>query len=281
MKLKKIRNALKSLITALHQESQLRKQTPKNNQVPVIVSLTSIPSRLGFVHHAINSLLLQTLTPEKIVLWLHSSLKTKIPSKLVNLQNDIFEIRFTHLDSPHVKLVPALTAFPDNIIVTADDDQMYPNNWLELLYNEHLDHQDKIITNRCNMIAYDDDSNTLPYKDWYRNIPNGTDSLAIMPAGYGGVLYPPNSLHDDTTNSELYLALAPKADDLWFKAMSYLKGTVCRKTSTPSELPTPVLGTRKETLASVNVKQDHNRVQWNAITEHYHFKTPNPPIKYK
>ena len=31
----------------------------------------------------------------------------------------------------HTKLVPALKAFPNDILVTADDDVFYPVNWFE------------------------------------------------------------------------------------------------------------------------------------------------------
>jgi len=248
------------------------------HQLPVVVSLTSIPSRLEKLHYTIRSLMAQSHRPEKILLWLHSDLKIKIPKPLAILESNLFEIRYNELNSSHLKLVNSLESFPESNIVTCDDDLMYPSNWLQLLYQEHLRYPDQVIANRCNMITYDKDGNTLPYQQWIKKVPPGTSSMAIMPAGYGGVFYPPGALLPETTNHQLYLKLTPKADDLWFKAMSYLNGTLSRKAEFLSRKPIPVLGTQSLTLASLNIKQDKNREQWNALRAHYHFKTPDPEL---
>ena len=62
----------------------------KKEQIPVIASVASIPSRLGIVHLTIRSILNQSVLPKKIILWLHKDLKNKIPSKLKKLEGDIF-----------------------------------------------------------------------------------------------------------------------------------------------------------------------------------------------
>ena len=244
-------------------------------RLPVVVSLTSIPSRLEKLHYTIRSVMAQTHRPDKIVLWLHSDLKIKLPKQLAMLEGDLFEIRYTELNSSHLKLVHSLEAFPESNIVTCDDDLMYPTNWLWLLYQEHLRYPDQVVTNRCNLITYDKGGDTLPYRQWVKDVPPGTSSMAIMPAGYGGVLYPPGALLPETINQALYMQLTPKADDLWFKAMSYLNGTLCRKAEFLSQKPTPVLGTQSLTLASLNIKQDRNREQWDALRAYYDFKTPD------
>jgi hypothetical protein len=42
-----------------------------NNELPVIVSLTTIPSRLQKVHITIRSILTQNPKPKKVVLWIN------------------------------------------------------------------------------------------------------------------------------------------------------------------------------------------------------------------
>ncbi|TCS41920.1 glycosyltransferase family A protein [Reinekea marinisedimentorum] len=245
--------------------------------LPVVISLTSIPSRLPIIHYTIRSVLTQSYRPEKMLLWLNESLRNEIPKRLKELEGDIFEIRFSKLDCPHLKLVETLAEFQQSNIVTCDDDLIYPNDWLELLYNEHKAFPDQIIANTCRYVMYDEQGNTLPYVQWSNNIPYGTSSLAIMPAGYGGVLYPPGSLlTPEVYSSDIYLKLSPKADDLWFKAMSFLNGTVCRRSAVVSERAIPVAGSRKVTLSRANVNQDKNREQWNALRAYYNFKTPCP-----
>ncbi len=57
----------------------------EGNEIPVIVSLTSIPFRLNRLHLVVKSLLIQTNKPKKIILWLDSSLENKIPNNLKRL----------------------------------------------------------------------------------------------------------------------------------------------------------------------------------------------------
>lgn len=241
----------------------------------VVVSLTSIPTRLNQLHYTIKSLLTQSMAPKKIVLWLNDSLKDRLPKSLTRLEGELFEIRYSQMTCSHRKLVHSLEAFPEDVIVTCDDDLIYPSDWLALLWSEHRQYPGLILTNRCNKIRYDVNGRTLPYTQWQKSVEPGSNSMAIMPAGYGGVLYPVGSLYKDVCDSDLFLRLTPTADDLWFKAMSFLKGTQCRRPQKLSAKPIPVPGTRGFTLATQNIKQDKNREQWDALRNYYNFKTPD------
>lgn len=237
--------------------------------IPVIVSLTSIPTRLDTLHLVIRSLLMQTHRAEKILLWLHKDLQQKIPAKLYELFGDIVEIHYVEMSCSHRKLVHALESFPHKIIVTCDDDLMYNTTWLARLYQDHLRFPERIIAHECREIAYDAQGKLLSYSDWKTQTQAGVTSEWMMPIGYGGVLYPPQALHTDVTNAELYLALAPRADDLWFKAMSHLKGTITQRSSQPGNKPIPIAGSQKVSLKHTNVRENGNYQQWQAICDHY------------
>jgi len=242
----------------------------QGKKVPVVVSFTSIRSRLPIVHLTVRSLLRQSVHPQKLVLWLHHDLRSEVPKRLHDLQNDLFEIRYADQTCAHRKLVHALKAFPDTTLVTCDDDLLYAPDWLASLFQEHQRYPNDVIGNECRHIQYDEQGNTLPYSQWHLETcgTSHTDTVAI---GFGGTLYPPNTLHADTSDSELYLKLAPKADDLWFKAMSFLNKTQVRRTTRPPNRPIPVIRSQAEALGNTNIKQDGNRAQWNAIRAHYGF----------
>jgi len=278
---------LKEIIPSLYSEFSIKrtnitdKSLANRIQTDVIVSFTSIPTRLHKLDIVVKSLMLQSYLPKKIVLWLHESLKEKLPKALTDLLEvkvegaPLFAIHYSTLTCSHRKLIHSLERYPNSAILTCDDDSIYPKNWLELLFKEHTQYPDDIICNRCNFISYNSNGETRPYTQWEKKVPNGERSLRIMPAGYAGILYPPNSLKMDIINSELFLKLAPNADDLWFKAMSYLNNTYCRKASILSEKPKTIYGTQKFTLAKENIKLDKNKTQWDAIRSHYKFKTPD------
>lgn len=248
-------------IEMLHAES--------GDEVPVVVSFTSIPSRFHVIHLTVRSVLSGTSRPEKVVLWLHESLKNQVPASLTCLLGRRFEIRYAVIDCPHLKLVESLQAFPEKLIVTCDDDLMYDGEWLGALYKEHLRHPTEIVANECRAIAYDESGEVRPYRYWYREGKKGATYDALLPLGFGGVLYPPGCLHPDVINTELYLQLTPKADDLWFKAMSYLQGTASRRSSISVGKPIHIPDSQAVNLKSGNVKQDGNRLQWQALSSHY------------
>ena len=268
MKLKELPS---SLFTAI--KLKCASSTVLNNEnsstLPVIVSLTSIPSRLASLHLVIRSLLLQKKPPEKILLWLHKDLNNQIPRSLRKLIGNRFEIRYVDLTCSHRKLVHALELHPEKVIVTCDDDLMYDPTWLERLYKDHILFPRDVIAHECREIKYVDNE-LAPYKEWKTQRESGVTSTWMMPIGYGGVLYPPNTLFKDVMNSELYLKLTPRADDLWFKAMSYLAGTVTRRSRQPGKKPIPIAGSQKVSLKHTNVRENGNFEQWQAVCNHYH-----------
>ena len=248
-------------------------------RLPVIVSLTSIPSRLRSLHLVIRSLLNQEVLPKKIILWLNSNLKDKIPSKLKKLESEIFEIQYSNLYCSHRKLIHSLEKYPNDTIITCDDDLMYRKDWLKLLYQEHLKNPSAIIGNHTVHINHDGTGLPLPFKKWKFPKEEQVNIMAIAPIGAWGILYPAHSLSNKVIDQELFLKLAPKADDLWFKAMAVIKGTISLQAKRTPKEPIPIAGTQKIALKKENLKKDKNTVQWNSLNSY--FKLNTHIIKYQ
>lgn len=244
-------------------------QTKASAHLPVIVSLTSIPARLGIIHLTIRSLLAQSHQPEKIILWLNQELEGTLPTSLTSLESNLFEVRFKDLTCPHRKLIFSLEEYPNHAIVTCDDDLMYNSSWLHRLYEDHLRHPKDVIAHECRLIKFTSDGKLAPYDEWKTETRTNLSEPWLMPIGYGGVLYPPHCLYGDVQNRELFLQLTPRADDLWFKAMSYLAGTATRRSSNPDQKPIPIIGSQKESLKKTNVRGTGNYDQWLALVNHY------------
>jgi len=252
-------------------QSKERLIAQKKN-IPVIVSLASIPSRLNIVHLTIRSLLNQDVLPQKILLWLHEDLKDKVPKKLIDLVGDIFSIEFTDYHSSHRKLVEPLKMYPNKIIVTCDDDMMYRKNWLSNLYEAYQKNPDKIIANQTRCITYNESGELLPYKQWKSNPSGCKNPKLTLPIGAGGTLYPPDTMDQQVFERDLFLKLAPNADDLWFKIMGILKGTQSIQAYNSGKEPIPIWGSQKVSLKKGNIGMDKNRVQWQALTDHFQLK---------
>lgn len=101
-----------------------------------VVSLTSIPSRVGDIGPTIDSLLSQTRKPDNIYVWLpraYTRAKGSVGTLPKVLQR--VDVRQCTDHGPFTKLRPALEAetAPDTLIVTADDDRIYLESWLKKL----------------------------------------------------------------------------------------------------------------------------------------------------
>ncbi len=212
------------------------KRSPK-----LIVSLTSYPDRMYDIHFCLYSLLRQKTKPDAVILWLAESQFARkekdIPQKVLKLCEQGLTIKWCKEDmKSYKKLVPALKEYPNDIIVTADDDLYYQPDWLEKLYEEYLSDSVKtVVAHRCHQILLQA-GNVLPYSQWSKCIVNTKPSPFNFATSGGGVLYPPHCLHSDIFNQELFMSLAPKADDIWFWAMGVLNGQCCRTVFAPNEI---------------------------------------------
>lgn len=196
----------------------------------LVVSLTSHPGRIDVVEKTIDSLLRQSIKPDAVVLWLE---ETKFPNREKSLPKSLLRYRKFGLSikwyvkeiRSYCKLVPELKDNPDVVIVTADDDVLYPEDWLEKLYVSYLKYPNEIhchhaygyYVNNDDMITRLDVDNTVGYL-----------SKSVIPMGVGGVLYPPASLFSDVTNEDVFCDIAPTNDDFWFWAMGKLNDTKSR-----------------------------------------------------
>lgn len=83
----------------------------------IIVSLTSFPARINMVHETIDTLLEQTLKPDKIVLWLTKNQfpngDKDLPSNLLRQKKFGLEIEYYEENiKSYTKLLPSLQKYP-------------------------------------------------------------------------------------------------------------------------------------------------------------------------
>lgn len=196
----------------------------------IVVSLTSFDKRINDVYLCIESLFQQFLKPDKIVLWLSRKNfpNESLPYSLLSQKERGLEIKFYDEDlGPFKKIYYALQTYPDSLIITVDDDILYPPDLIDQLYQSYLSNPDAIHCNRGYQIPSIEGQQLKPYDGW-KLTTSIEPSLSIFPTGIAGVLYPPGCFDDEVLNASNYLMLCPDADDVWLKAMSLKKGTLCQ-----------------------------------------------------
>lgn len=199
----------------------------------VIVSLTTYGKRVYDVHLAIESIMEQTMKANRIILWLDYSFEHKLlPNALRLLQKRGLEIMYCKDIRSYKKLIPALKAFPEDVIITFDDDAIYEFDLLEKFILSYKEDSSCIYCGRMHKMQFDKKGCLLPYSQWKWNQNDSEASMLNFPTGVGGILYPPHSLDDEVFNEYVFMNICKYADDVWFKAMAVKKGTLTKKVYT-------------------------------------------------
>ena len=137
--------------------------------------------------------------------------------------------------------------FKDSIIVTADDDVIYPKNWLESLYDSYKMHPSCISARRVHKISRCLDGSAAPYNTWTLEYRGVEPPMELVGMGVGGVLYPPHifDMNKEYFKKENIISNALNADDIWLKFMELEENVpvvwVPCKTPHPYKIDDPAL----------------------------------------
>ena len=63
--------------------------------------------------------------------------------------------------------------------------------------------------------------------------------------GRGRLVSHAKALNEQVNHTELFMELAPRADDLWFKAMAILNNTPTTTPTNKSRTPIPIIGSQR------------------------------------
>ena len=204
---------------------------PAGRERSIVVSLTSFPRRMATVHVALESLLAQTLKPDRIILWLA---KEEFPDALESLPQSLLELLDKGVEigwadrnlRAYKKFYYALRDNPEALVITVDDDLVSPENLVASLYCSYLRHPDCISALRTHRMLFSEDGRLLPYRKWqmtcidYVNRPN----LALFATTGAGVLYPPHVVPAAALDADVFMSLCPCADDVWMKLITASAG---------------------------------------------------------
>lgn len=201
----------------------------------IIVSLTTYSKRIYDVHLTIESIMEQTMKANRIILWLDYSFESQpLPKALQLLQKRGLEIEYCKDIRSYKKLIPALKKYPNDAVITIDDDVMYEFDLLEKLINAYQKDASYIYCNRIHIMRLNERGNLLSYLQWEWESNDTEANIMNFPTGVGGILYPPHSLDEEVFNESVFLDICKYADDVWFKAMAMKKGTLSQKVYTHS-----------------------------------------------
>ncbi len=201
----------------------------KEDSEEIIVSLTTHGKRILSVHRTIESIFHQSHLANRVIMYVGDKefqSPQQLPLILQKQMSRGLEVRFVRDQGPFTKLLPTMRENKNSVIITIDDDIIYPFNLLERLMNAHQAHPNAICGISVISLCIENGQVQTPFytrPNWNR--PQDLISKNFLAQGFGGVLYPPNCFGEEVFNELVFSRLVPSADDAWFKAMSLLYNT--------------------------------------------------------
>jgi hypothetical protein len=242
------------------------------DKADVTVALTSFPARISYVARTIESLQRQTVRPARIVICLARGqfVGRQLPMSLrIQLRRPNVLLLWVEEDTRSFKkLVPVRRRFPEEVIVTVDDDVTYHRRFLQHLLDVADDHPGAIVGTRGWELSVEDGS-LAPYLA-ARSANARSVQDRVLLTGIGGILYPPRALAPSLLSDPLAHELCPTADDIWFWAVARVTGTstIC---APPPKPPFREIAALHGTvgLNTINNDEGANDVQLRRVIRHF------------
>lgn len=196
----------------------------------LIVSLTSYKPRIldGSLRRTLESLTKQKFNGQyKIAVSLTLDDQQHIDADFSAWlkSNSIIILTASQDLKPHTKYFYAMLKWKSLPIVTVDDDALYDDDLLQVLYNGYKEFPDNVIARRTHLMKRDANSNLLPYRQWKYECSEIclNPNKDLFATGVGGVLYPADCLKiDDSLLPEIKKCL--NADDVFLKKREQVLG---------------------------------------------------------
>lgn len=187
-----------------------------------IVSLASYSKRINTLHICLNSIFSQTLMPKKVILYLDTSVHPDtVPAEILAFINKGLEIVYvSSVLASHNKYYYTLRKFPNDIIITVDDDVIYDKCTFHNLMKTHLKYPHSVCATRVTYMLFRDNNQIDSYNNWISEYDKLLyPSKRLVAVGVGGILYPPHIFPDEVFDKNKIINLALTADDIWLKIM--------------------------------------------------------------
>lgn len=247
----------------------------KQRRRQIIISLTTIPSRVDTVWITIESLLRQRFPPDRIILWIaEDEFKgIPLPPRLLAQTRRGLEIRRCDNLKSYKKFYYTMLENPDAYVVTVDDDVIYAESMLEEMVKTYKKNPGCVICNRSHMIRTHHGQISL-YRKWKVFEDRSREERMQGPSysnffvGCGGTLFPVFLLDQRLFQKEVFLDIAPTGDDIWLNFICWVSGVKVKNTEGILGFVIFMEEKSKNGLLLQNVGKRRNDIQMKAVLEY-------------
>ncbi|MDR7328453.1 glycosyltransferase [Corynebacterium guangdongense] len=239
-----------------------RERLPDATPAGVVISMTTHGARLAHVHYALESLARGNMVAP-MVLWLDKKdFDAPWPAPLRRLVDRGLRVRCSDGDyGPHTKYWGTFNdvAGTATRVVTADDDIIYPEWFLERLVLANDISPDRIVAHRAHRVKLNDEG-VAPYRRW-KPVTGTRPTARNFATGVSGVLYPASFISYVVGQGTRFMGVSPRADDVWLHLCALRSGHEVRQVSGQSRNFAVIPATQMTALSFHNTMFGGNDAQ--------------------
>ncbi|SDH81546.1 glycosyltransferase [Agrococcus jejuensis] len=227
----------------------------------VTVTMTTFGRRLRTAWTSLEAIADGDVLPGRLVLALGPADASRLPASIRRLQRRGLEVLVVEREQElrvHTKWYPVAQTIAGPL-VTSDDDQVYPREWLADLVRAHAAHPDDVIAHRAHRVGMDDGV-LRPYTHWMPCITT-EPSAQHFGTSVSGQLLPLAVVQEATAHGTRFLEVAPTADDVWLHRSALAVGASVRQVGDAPQNYPFVPDTQDGGLYQVNVMGGRNDEQ--------------------
>ncbi len=200
--------------------------------------------------------------PGRIILWLDEPLdRSLLPAAVRRLELRGLEVAPTRHLGPHNKYFPYVDTVDnlDQPLITADDDVLYPKDWVAGLMSAYRRTPSMFNCYRAHVLRITEGS-ISNYTTW-SSCNSSQPSFLHFATAVAGSILPPSLLRRLKTEGTAFTDLCPTADDIWLHINAVREGIRIRQVRPWQRNFPEIPGTQTVSLAAINVHGSQNDVQ--------------------
>ena len=227
-----------------------------------VLSMTTHRHRLKLAFYALESIAMGSRKPSRMILWLTDEASCLSPPEtLQRLKARGLEIHHAEELGPHTKYYPYIDREMDLAapLVTADDDTLYPGDFIKLLIDAYEADASAIHCLRAHRIGMSG-GRLMPYNDWLPCEGSQPSHLNFL-TGVSGVIYPSGYLKYLKQQGKAFIQSCPYGDDIWLSVNALRSGFKVAQVGSKQRLFPMIPGSQKRRLYDINVLSGLNQAQ--------------------
>ena len=194
----------------------------------IVVSLSAEEDDFDNLEYTLFSIFNQSIPPDNVLLWVSDEYElSDLPYSVTQFIKNGLDVRFVKYAGSFTKVLYSLKEFKDSIVVIADENIIYPKNWLAKLYVSYVSNPNDIHAHTVACVT-EDKERIGSVKTWKKFAGMEKADYNYFPFESGGILYPPGCFIREIFRDDIYSKKVNTSWEIWSWVIALVSGRKIR-----------------------------------------------------